>query len=293
MPSRRSAIGPERFGIQRKPCERGEVASENCAELRAPAEELRAASRAPHLLEDLGLCDRRDGVVDAEEDGDLRERRQAAGERVDLLVLEEAADLHVEDLLVVAVPLADQVLLRLDRLHVRRARELVPVERQRHQLHAEHEAEDRDAVRERDAHALQRVAQPEDPVLHRLDVRAPPAEVAGLRLQRLHRHPARRRVDRELRVRRLRRLVRHQHGGGVQGVRGRRERVDVLGPEQRRRRRSTPRERRRAQRRHRVRGGAVDEEQRRGEGLHSARFARDRRRRHRVVSIELTALAGR
>mmetsp|Transcript_12350 Transcript_12350/g.26685 ORF Transcript_12350/g.26685 Transcript_12350/m.26685 type:complete len:260 (-) Transcript_12350:450-1229(-) len=69
------------------------------------------------LVEDLCLGDGGDRVVDAEEDGDLRERRQAARERVDVEPLEERANLLVLDIRVVSVPLRHELLLWLDCLH--------------------------------------------------------------------------------------------------------------------------------------------------------------------------------
>mmetsp|Transcript_45604 Transcript_45604/g.119786 ORF Transcript_45604/g.119786 Transcript_45604/m.119786 type:complete len:295 (-) Transcript_45604:513-1397(-) len=48
------------------------------------------------LLIDLCLCDRRDGVVYAQEDGDLEKGRQAAGERVDLILLKQRCSLNVK-----------------------------------------------------------------------------------------------------------------------------------------------------------------------------------------------------
>ena len=125
-------------------------------------------SRTQRHLDDGRLRNGGHRVVDAEEDGDLRERGQAASERVDVQVLVQVAHRRVLDLVVVAVPELDAVLHRLDRLHAGGRGELVPVEWQRDQLDAKHKREDCQPVRVRQVALRILRAQAKDAILNYL-----------------------------------------------------------------------------------------------------------------------------
>ena len=84
-------------------------------------------------------------LVEREEHRDLQQDRQAAGERIDLLVLVELHHLLLLALLVVLVAFLDALHLRLQLLHLRHRLVLLVGEREEGGLHDQREDEDGDA----------------------------------------------------------------------------------------------------------------------------------------------------
>mmetsp|Transcript_33042 Transcript_33042/g.104548 ORF Transcript_33042/g.104548 Transcript_33042/m.104548 type:complete len:539 (+) Transcript_33042:125-1741(+) len=152
---------------------------ERFALLGAVGRALEAREPQEGLRERVLLGELEDGAVERDEDGDLRQRRQAARERVHAGLLVEVGD-HLVRLLGVVPELGLDILHHgVDGLHLRRALELLGVQRERQRLDAEREQDDGRAVRVLNPGALEPVVDAPDGELRRADER-PERAAAGL-----------------------------------------------------------------------------------------------------------------
>ena len=121
--------------------------------------------RVPHLDRD------EQHLVEREEHRNLHQDRQAAGQRIDLLLLVELHQRLLLLHLVVAVALADRHHLRLHRLHLRHRGVGLVGEREEHELDEDGDQQDGDAE------VADVVVDPVDRVEHRLGDEVEPAPV--------------------------------------------------------------------------------------------------------------------
>ena len=122
------------------------------------------------LLEPVGVGEVEQRAVKADEERDLCDCRQAAGERVDLVFGVELLNLRVQLRRVLVLVLVLQRLgRRLDRLHLGRRLNLNLGERERQRLDTNRERDDGGAVGLLDTHALQPIVQRHDRILKRED----------------------------------------------------------------------------------------------------------------------------
>mmetsp|Transcript_21178 Transcript_21178/g.47739 ORF Transcript_21178/g.47739 Transcript_21178/m.47739 type:complete len:335 (-) Transcript_21178:228-1232(-) len=98
------------------------------------------------LLEHAVLPEVEEGAIERDEDGELDQDGEAASKRVDLLLSEEHAGPHVDEVGVVLVLFLDPVDLRLDRLHLELSGVHLVVEGIRQALDQQHDCGDRPAV---------------------------------------------------------------------------------------------------------------------------------------------------